>query len=571
MQSPKLELAGLCAFCLRVGLINEKQAKDCQAHANKHDISIVSAILEKAGINDQAISQVQSQYFGLPYFDIQTLNIDTIDLNLLNETLILRHQILPLRKIGSTLRVATSDALNQKALHDCQLFTGLNIELVIVDHTQLNATINQLLEKNACHFLQELEQEDVDHLDFDVVNESDLQNDQQNEADDTPIVKFINKVILDGINKRASDIHFEPYEKRYRIRLRIDGILTESTAPPPTLSARLTSRLKIMSKLDIAERRVPQDGRFKMQLPANRAIDFRVSTCPTLFGEKVVLRILDPSSAKIGIDALGYDETQKDHFLSALSQSQGMILVTGPTGSGKTVSLYTALSILNVEAKNISTAEDPVEINLSGINQVNIHNKAGLTFASALKAFLRQDPDIIMVGEIRDLETAQIAIKAAQTGHLVLSTLHTNSAPETLIRLANMGIEPYNIASSIRLIIAQRLARRLCEHCKTEDTLAREALLRQGVDETKLHNKTLYKAVGCGKCSHGYSGRIGVFEVMPISSQMQQMMMQGATALDLAEQARSEGVLNINDAGIEKILNGTSSLEEISRMTGVVS
>lgn len=570
MKAHNTNLTGLCAFCVSHQLITEKEAQYCQEQAQRKHEPVIVQLIENIKLSEVSIANQQAEHFGLPYFDIRSLDLEKINLQLLNEAIALRHQVLPLTKQGGTLKVATSDCLNQKALFDCQLLSGLHIEFVVVEHSALVETIGKLLELDSGHFLQELEQAEFDNLEFDIVDESDT-NTEETDGDDAPIVKYINKVILDGINRSASDIHFEPYENRYRIRLRIDGILSEASAPPPALSARLTSRLKIMSKLDIAERRVPQDGRFKMQISQNRAIDFRVSTCPTLFGEKVVLRILDPSSAKLGIDALGYDEDQKEHFLTALSQSQGLILVTGPTGSGKTVSLYTALNILNVEAKNISTAEDPVEINLSGINQVNIHKKAGLTFSSALRAFLRQDPDIIMVGEIRDLETAQIAVKAAQTGHLVLSTLHTNSAPETLIRLANMGVEPYNIASSISLIIAQRLARKLCPHCKAEDILAREALLSLGVPDKTLENVILYKAVGCEHCHHGYSGRVGIFEVMPISEPMQELIMQGANAIELAKLAQQEDTVSLKNAAIHKVINGVTSLEEMARVTGGVS
>jgi type IV pilus assembly protein PilB len=389
----------------------------------------------------------------------------------------------------------------------------------------------------------------------------------QAEANDAPVVKYVNKILVDGINKGASDIHFEPYEKRYRVRYRVDGILAEVASPPISIAAKLTARVKVMSRMDISERRVPQDGRIKLHLSKKRAIDFRVNTCPTLFGEKVVLRILDPSSAQLGIDALGYEPEQKALYMKALSNPYGMILVTGPTGSGKTVSLYTGLNILNVPETNISTAEDPAEINLEGINQVNVNDKVGLTFAEALKAFLRQDPDIIMVGEIRDLETASIAIKAAQTGHLVMSTLHTNDAPQTLTRLINMGVPAFNIATSVNLIIAQRLGRKLCD-CKALDELPDEVLLEEGFTKKDLKEGIkIYKAVGCDNCNGGYKGRVGIYQVMEISEEMGRLIMGGANSLDLADQARKEGIDDLRRSALKKVMAGLLSLEEANRVT----
>ncbi|MCK4585985.1 MAG: type IV-A pilus assembly ATPase PilB, partial [Gammaproteobacteria bacterium] len=385
--------------------------------------------------------------------------------------------------------------------------------------------------------------------------------------DDAPVVRFVNKVLLDAINNGSSDIHFEPYEKAFRVRYRKDGILKEVATPPVALARRIAARVKVLSRLDISERRVPQDGRMKMKLSKNRAIDFRVSTCPTLFGEKIVLRILDPTSAQLGIDALGYEEDQKELYMEALQLPQGMIIITGPTGSGKTVSLYTGLNILNTEDKNISTAEDPVEINLEGINQVNVQNKIGLTFSAALKAFLRQDPDIIMVGEIRDIETGEIAVKAAQTGHLVLSTMHTNDAPQSLSRMINMGIAPFNIASSVSLIIAQRLARRLCNNCKTPVDIPKEALLEEGFLEDEVAALKVYKPVGCDQCDKGYKGRVGIYQVMPISDAMSRIIMEGGTAIDLADQAEKEGINDLRKSGLLKIKQGVTSLEEVNRVT----
>jgi type IV pilus assembly protein PilB len=406
---------------------------------------------------------------------------------------------------------------------------------------------------------------DLDDLDIGSGEEDDTSDDA--DVDDAPVVRFVNKVLLDAINNGSSDIHFEPYEKTFRVRYRKDGILQEVATPPIALARRIAARVKVLSRLDISERRVPQDGRMKMKLSKNRAIDFRVSTCPTLFGEKIVLRILDPTSAQLGIDALGYEEDQKELYMEALQLPQGMIIITGPTGSGKTVSLYTGLNILNTEDKNISTAEDPVEINLEGINQVNVQNKIGLTFSAALKAFLRQDPDIIMVGEIRDIETGEIAIKAAQTGHLVLSTMHTNDAPQSLSRMINMGIAPFNIASAVSLIIAQRLARRLCNNCKTPADIPKEALLEEGFLEEDLAGLKVYKPVGCDQCDKGYKGRVGVYQVMPISDEMSRIIMEGGNAIDLADQADKEGINDLRKSGLIKIKQGVTSLEEINRVT----
>jgi type IV pilus assembly protein PilB len=463
--------------------------------------------------------------------------------------------------------VAVSDPTNLQALDEIKFHVGSNTEPVLVEENKLSVAIDRAMEANDAS-MADLTDEDLD--DLDIAAEDDDKGEDVSEADidDTPIVRFVNKVLLDAINKGASDIHFEPYEKMFRVRLRQDGILHEVASPPVNLANRIAARLKVLSRLDISERRIPQDGRMKMTLSKNRAIDFRVNTCPTLFGEKIVMRILDPSSAKLGIDALGYEEDQKQLYLDALARPYGMILVTGPTGSGKTVSLYTGLNILNTEGSNISTAEDPAEINLPGVNQVNVNPKVGLTFASALRAFLRQDPDIIMVGEIRDLETAEIAIKAAQTGHLVLSTLHTNDAPQTLTRLANMGVPPYNIASSVSLIIAQRLARRLCTHCKEpHDDIPKEALLKEGFSEDEVEGLTLYKPKGCDQCSNGYKGRVGVYQVMPISEAMGKIIMEGGNSMQLAEQAAKEGVADLRASGLKKVKDGVTSLEEINRVT----
>jgi type IV pilus assembly protein PilB len=457
--------------------------------------------------------------------------------------------------------------MNLNALDEIKFNTGIATEPVLVEQDKLAKLIEDSL-NDTTSVMDGLSDSDLDNLEV-VAGDEDRGGDlSESDVDDTPVVRFVNKVLLDAINRKASDIHFEPYEKEFRVRLRMDGVLHEVAHPPVSLSPRIIARIKVMSRMDISERRIPQDGRIKMQISKNRAIDFRVSTCPTLYGEKVVLRILDPTSASLGIDVLGYEEDQKQLYLDALAKPYGMILVTGPTGSGKTVSLYTGIGILNTADRNISTAEDPAEINMPGINQVNVNPKVGLTFASALRAFLRQDPDVIMVGEIRDLETAEIAIKAAQTGHLVLSTLHTNDAPQTLTRLANMGVPPYNIASSILLIIAQRLARRLCTHCRTIDDVPRDVLIQEGFTEEEVNGgMKIYKAVGCDQCTNGYKGRVGVYQVLPVTETMQRLILEGGNAMQMAEQADAEGVADLRRSGLLKVKAGMTSLEEINRVT----
>ena len=483
------------------------------------------------------------------------------------EKLVRQHHALPIQKRGNRLFVAISDPMNLAALDEFKFNTGITTEAILVEVDKLDAIMDKALEMGDKSLDMTGFDDDLDNLEISsVVDETEDSGDS--DVDDTPIVRFVNKVMLDAINKKASDIHFEPYEKSYRCRLRIDGILQEIANPPTNLAPRISARLKVMSRLDISERRIPQDGRMKMQLSKKRSIDFRVNTCPTLFGEKIVLRILDPTSATLGIDALGYEKDQKQLYLNALSKPYGLILVTGPTGSGKTVSLYTGLNILNTPDRNISTAEDPAEINMPGVNQVNVHPKVGLTFAAALRAFLRQDPDIIMVGEIRDLETAEIAIKAAQTGHLVLSTLHTNDAPQTLTRLANMGVPPYNIASSVTLIIAQRLARKLCEQCKTIDEVPQEALLEEGFLESEVEGLKIFKPKGCDQCNNtGYKGRSGIFQVLAISEEMGTIIMENGNAIQLAQQAKSEGYPDLRASGLEKVRAGMIGLEELNRVT----
>jgi type IV pilus assembly protein PilB len=509
--------------------------------------------------------------FGVPLLDLDAVELDLDVVKLVDEKLLLKHRILPVLQRGKRLFIAVCDPTNLQALDEIKFQTTLRIEAIIVEQDKLDARVSRAIE--AVDTTMSSLDDDGDGFDLENLEVSGGEEDPgadvtSSDIDDAPIVRFVNKVMVDAIKKGASDIHFEPYEKHFRIRLRQDGVLTEIARPPVALAMKISARLKVMARLDIAERRIPQDGRIKMKLSKNRAIDFRVNTCPTLFGEKVVCRLLDPSSAQLGIDALGYEEDQKQHYLNTLAKPYGMILVTGPTGSGKTVSLYTGLNILNTVDRNISTAEDPAEINMPGVNQVNVNPKVGLTFAAALRAFLRQDPDIIMVGEIRDLETAEIAIKAAQTGHLVLSTLHTNDAPKTLTRLIDMGVKPYAIASSVSLIIAQRLARRLCSNCKEPVDIPAEALLKEGFTRADVEaGLTIYHAKGCNQCTAGYKGRVGIYQVMPCSETIGRIMMEGGNSMQIAAQAKAEGVADLRQSGLKKVKDGLTSLEEINRVT----
>ncbi len=532
----------------------------------KQDKTIVRFLVEDKGLNGQTIASIFSRSFGYPLIDLKQFDTSLVPEGIRNEKLIRKHHALPLYLRGKVLFVAMSDPTDIDALEDIQFNTGFTTELVIADEKSLQDSIETALESES----DALDISDMDTAELGGIEVQDESRDEDTvgqEQDDAPIVVYINKILLDAIKKGASDLHFEPYEHSYRIRFRIDGILNEIARPPVTLASRMAARLKVMSKLDIAERRVPQDGRIKLALSKKKSIDFRVSTLPTMWGEKIVMRILDSSSAMLGIDMLGYEKDQKDIYMEALDQPQGMILVTGPTGSGKTVSLYTGLNILNTAERNISTAEDPVEINLEGINQVQINTKAGLTFPSALRSFLRQDPDIVMVGEIRDLETAEIAIKAAQTGHLVLSTLHTNSAAETLTRLLNMGVPAFNVASSVSIIIAQRLARRLCTQCKTPDDIPHEHLLKMGFPADKLGTFEVYKPVGCDECTNGYKGRVGIYEVVKITGEVATIIMEGGNSLDIAQQFHREGYNNLRQSGIVKAMNGVTSIEEVNRVT----
>jgi len=560
-------LSGLAQRLVSHGAISEENALKAQEESTKKKTSIVSYIVDQKYAAAGDIALIASKEFGIPLMDIASLDPEAIPKNLLNEQLIQKHHALPLIKRGNRLFIAISDPMNLGALDEFKFSSGTPTEAILVEADKLTKLIEKVL-AGADASLEALDlDEDLDNLELSSEDEGKGPEVTESDIDDTPVVRFVNKVLLDAINRKASDIHLEPYEKKFRVRYRIDGILHEVASPPTNLAPRITARIKVMSRIDISERRIPQDGRIKMQLSKNRAIDFRVNTCPTLFGEKIVLRILDPNSASLGIEQLGYEDEQRAAYEAALEMPHGMILVTGPTGSGKTVSLYTGLNILNTPERNISTAEDPSEINMPGVNQVNVNPKVGLTFASALRAFLRQDPDVVMVGEIRDLETAEIAIKAAQTGHLVLSTLHTNDAPQTLTRLANMGVPPFNIASSVSLIIAQRLARRLCNECKTPDDIPREALLEEGFKDEDLDGITIYKAVGCDQCTNGYKGRVGIYQVMPISEAMGRIIMEGGNAMNLADQAKAEGIADLRESGLKKVKDGVTSLEEVNRVT----
>lgn len=564
--STNIPLSGLARRLVQDSLLTDTDAQEANDQALKKKIPFVTYLVQNDILKSPEIAASASHEFGVPIFDITVMDPEAMATSLVEEKLVRRHHALPLYKRGNRLFVAVADPTNLQALDEIKFHVGTNTEAVLVEEDKLANAIEKAMEAQDSS-MSDLTDADLDDLDI-TSDEDDAGPDvKESEIDDTPVVRFVNKVLLDAINKGASDIHFEPYEKSYRVRFRQDGILKEIAAPPNNLAPKMAARIKVLSRLDISERRVPQDGRMKMTLSKNRAIDFRVSTCPTLFGEKIVMRILDPSSAKMGIDALGYEPEQKELYMDALHKPYGMILVTGPTGSGKTVSLYTGLNILNTEDRNISTAEDPSEINLPGVNQVNVNPKVGLTFSRALKAFLRQDPDVIMVGEIRDIETAEIAIKAAQTGHMVLSTLHTNDAPQTLSRMVNMGVAPFNIASAVTLIIAQRLARRLCSACKQPVDIPKEALLEEGFKEEEIPKLKLYGPVGCDQCSEGYKGRVGVYQVMPISEEMGRIIMAEGNAMELADQAQKEGIPDLRQSGLKKVKDGFTSLEEINRVT----
>ena len=561
--------SGLARRLINDGILSEDQAADATRDAAKTRVSLVSHLIDTLGVDSAQLAASASREFGIPLFDLTALDRSSMPDKLVSTDLMSKHHAVPIYRRGNRLFVAVSDPTNLAPLDEFKFVTGISTEAILVDELALRRFLDQTIDA------QDSFSDNFDALggdgefDIEISDGADADADEDTSGvDDTPIVRFVNKVLLDAIKQGASDIHFEPYEKDYRVRFRTDGILREVVRPPKNLAARLSARLKVMSQMDISERRVPQDGRIQMKLSKNRAIDFRVNTLPTMFGEKIVLRILDPSSAYLGIDALGYEPEQKTLYLDALARPQGMILVTGPTGSGKTVSLYTGLGILNTPERNISTAEDPVEINMQGINQVHVNNKVGLNFAEALRSFLRQDPDVIMVGEIRDLETAEIAIKAAQTGHLVLSTLHTNSASETITRLLNMGVPAFNIASSVSLIIAQRLARRLCTQCAHPETeVPKEALYELGFTDELLQNAQIKKPVGCSVCGDGYKGRVGIYEVVKLTKPIATTIMDGGNSLEIDRQAREEGFHDLRTAALVKAAAGQISLEEVNRVT----
>lgn len=564
------QLSGLSRKLIETGLVSHESAEQILKRSKEEHRSFTSIAVSDGLVSSTVLAQLAAEEFGLPLMDLAAFDAELAPSKLVKQSLIEKHRVFPLFTRGNRLFLAQSDPSHILGIDEIKFNTGMSVETILVEEDKLSIAVDKLLSASDSSLEDAFGELDGALDDVDLEDPTSKENDQQDETpsgDDAPIVRFVNKILLDAIRIGASDIHFEPYEKRYRVRYRTDGVLKEVSQPPINLSGKIAARLKVMSQMDISERRIPQDGRIKMKISKNKAIDFRVNTLPTLWGEKIVLRILDPSSAKLGIDALGYEEDQKQLYLEALSNPQGMILVTGPTGSGKTVSLYTGLNILNVEGTNISTAEDPVEINLEGINQVNVNNKVGLDFASALRSFLRQDPDVVMVGEIRDLETAQIAIKAAQTGHLVLSTLHTNSAAETLTRLANMGVPAFNIATSVSLIIAQRLARRLCNNCKEATDIPEAALKQSGFTEEQIANGEFYTPVGCPHCNGGYKGRVGIYEVVKVTDAVSRIIMSGGNSIEISDAARQEGFASLRTSALKKVAAGVTSLEEANRVT----
>ncbi|MDH4873311.1 type IV-A pilus assembly ATPase PilB [Pseudomonas sp. BN515] len=558
-------LSGLARQLVLINLLDERSALQAHAQAQRNKIPLITYLVQNKLLKSRVLAEMAAEQFGVAFLDLSSIDRESQPRDLVSEKLVRQHRAMPLWRRGNKLFIAISDPTNHQAVTDIQFSTGLNTEAILVEDDKLGDAIEKFFD-NASSGMEDLGDVDLDGLDVEAVDE-DKQDGGSVDADDAPVVRFVNKMLLDAIRGGSSDLHFEPYERSYRVRFRTDGMLHEVAKPPIQLASRIAARLKVMAALDISERRKPQDGRIKMKISKTKSIDFRVNTLPTLWGEKIVMRILDPTSAQMGIDALGYEEDQKELYLAALKQPQGMILVTGPTGSGKTVSLYTGINILNTVDINISTAEDPVEINLEGINQVNVNPKQGMDFAQALRAFLRQDPDVIMVGEIRDLETAEIAIKAAQTGHMVLSTLHTNSAAETLTRLRNMGVPAFNIATSVNLIIAQRLARKLCGQCKKEHEVPRETLLKEGFPEDRIGSFKLYSPVGCENCNQGYKGRVGIYEVVKITPAMQQLIMEEGNSIQIAQQARRDGFNDLRTSGLVKAMNGITSLEEVNRVT----
>lgn len=563
---PSAKLSGLALRLVQDELLGEQAAIAASVEAGRRRQPFVAYLVEHKLLDGRRIAIAASHEFGVPLLDLHAIDLLNLPVNLVDERLIRKHRALPILKRGNRLFVGISDPTNDQALEEIRFNTGLAIDAILVEEEKLRGAIDTAIEAQDT-MMTELMDADLEKIEI-TPDAVETEDEAEVNVEDAPIVRYVNKILVDAISSGASDIHFEPYEKFFRVRFRLDGMLREVASPPLNIAGRLVARLKVMSRMNIAERRVPQDGRIKLKVSKTRDIDFRVNTLPTLYGEKVVLRILDSSSAQVGIEALGFEPEQREAFLAALRKPYGMILVTGPTGSGKTVSLYTGLNLLNKPDINISTVEDPVEIQVPGINQVNMNPKTGLTFASALRAFLRQDPDVVMVGEIRDLETAEIAVKAAQTGHMVLSTLHTNDAPQSLTRLANMGIPPFNIASSVLLIMAQRLARRLCPHCKKPEDLPREILRQEGfTDEEIDEGLIVFGPVGCERCNKGYRGRVGLFQVMPISEATRRLILEGGNAMELAEQAQREGISDLRQSGLRKVKDGVTSLEELNRVT----
>jgi type IV pilus assembly protein PilB len=565
VEPPQSSLSGVARVLVHAGKLSSKAAEDLAKSAKDRRISFIGAVIASGAVSAFDLAHTLSTALALPLLDLSAVDFERLPKNVVDPKLAVQYQLVMLGRRGNRLFIGGADPTDQEAVERIKFATQLSPEWVIVEYDKLA----RLMESQGSTATETLEALTADDFEFDVTDDTSAPDPSEvvSEVEDAPVVRFLQKMLIDAINLRASDLHFEPYEYHYRVRFRVDGELREITQPPLAIKEKLASRIKVISRLDIAEKRVPQDGRMKMKFGA-KAIDFRVSTLPTLFGEKIVIRILDPSSAKVGIEALGYEKIEKDRLMTAIVRPYGMVLVTGPTGSGKTVSLYTCLNILNQPGVNISTVEDPAEINLPGVNQVNVNDRAGLTFSAALKSFLRQDPDIIMVGEIRDLETADIAIKAAQTGHMVMSTLHTNDAPTTLTRLLNMGVAPFNIASSVILITAQRLARRLCENCKTPADYPREAMLRAGyVPEDLDGSWRPFRAVGCNSCNSGYKGRVGVYQVMPMTEAIQRIILSEGTAMDIAQQAQRDGVRDLRQSGLVKVRQGVTTLEEIIAAT----
>jgi type IV pilus assembly protein PilB len=566
VESPQSALSGVARVLVHAGKLSAKTAEDLARNAKERRASFVSAVVSAGAVPPADLAHTLSTALALPLLDLNAVDMTRLPRGIVDPKLALQYQLMVLGKRGNRLFIGAADPTDQEAVERIKFATQLSPEWVIVEYDKLM----RVLEAQGASVNEAMEQLAGGDFEFDVTDEETAAQEGaevSQEVEDAPVVRFLQKMLIDAINARASDLHFEPYEYNYRVRFRIDGELREITQPPLAIKDKLASRIKVISRMDIAEKRVPQDGRLKLKF-GNKAIDFRISTLPTLFGEKIVIRILDPSSAKLGIEALGYEKVERERLMQVIQRPYGMVLVTGPTGSGKTVSLYTCLNILNQPGVNICTVEDPAEINLPGVNQVNVNDKAGLTFAAALKSFLRQDPDIIMVGEIRDLETADIAIKAAQTGHMVMSTLHTNDAPTTLTRLLNMGVAPFNIAASVLLITAQRLARRLCENCKAQADYPREALLRAGFAETDLDGSWKpYRAVGCSACNNGYKGRVGLYQVMPITEAIQRIILAEGTSMDIASQAQKEGVRDLRQSGLLKVRTGATTLEEVISVT----